>query len=210
VREYAPNWRTNFLDIITNPTIAYVLLLAGIYGLILEAFHPGALLPGIAGVICLLVGMYALQMLPVNYAGLALMALGVGLLIAEMVAPNIGVIGVGGVISFVLGSILLFNTNVPGYAVNLGVIAGIAFGAIAVLAMILWLVMRSRRANHVSSDPQMVGASGQLLQSTDERGEGWAQIYGERWQVLSDVPLPAGTNVRVVRRDGLLLWVIPD
>jgi membrane-bound serine protease (ClpP class) len=210
VREYAPNWRTNFLGIITNPTIAYVLLLAGIYGLILEAFHPGALLPGIAGVICLLIGMYALQMLPVNYAGLALMALGVGLLIAEMVSPTIGVIGVGGVISFVLGSILLFNTNVPGYAVNLGVIAGIAFGAIAVLAMILWLVMRSRRAHQVSSDPQMVGASGQLLQSTDERGEGWAQIYGERWQVLSDVPLPAGTNVRVVRRDGLLLWVIPD
>jgi membrane-bound serine protease (ClpP class) len=210
VRDYAPNWRTNFLAIITNPTIAYVLLLAGIYGLILEAFHPGALLPGIGGVICLLIGMYALQMLPVNYAGLALMAVGVGLLIAEMVSPTIGVIGVGGVISFVLGSILLFNTNVPGYAVNLGVIAGIAFAAIGVLAMILWLVMRSRRANEIESDLQMVGASGQLLQPTDERGEGWAQIYGERWQVLSDAPLPAGTSVRVVRRDGLLLWVIPD
>ena len=210
VRDYAPNWRTNFLAIITNPTIAYVLLLAGIYGLILEAFHPGALLPGIGGVICLLIGMYALQMLPVNYAGLALMAVGVGLLIAEMVSPTIGVIGVGGVISFVLGSILLFNTNVPGYAVNLGVIAGIAVAAIGVLAMILWLVMRSRRGNKIESDLQMVGATGQLLQPTDERGEGWAQIYGERWQVLSDAPLAAGTNVRVVRRDGLLLWVIPD
>jgi len=210
VRDYAPNWRTNFLAIITNPTIAYVLLLAGIYGLILEAFHPGVLLPGIGGVICLLIGMYALQMLPVNYAGLALMAVGVGLLIAEMVSPTIGVIGVGGVISFVLGSILLFNTNVPGYTVNLGVIAGIAFAAIGVLATILWLVMRSRRGNMIESDLQMVGASGQLLQSTDERGEGWAQISGERWQVLSDAPLPAGTNVRVVRRDGLLLWVIPD
>ena len=210
IREYAPNWRTSFLSIITDPTIAYVLLLAGIYGLILEAFHPGVLLPGIAGVICLLIGMYALQMLPVNYAGLALMAVGVGLLIAEMVSPTIGVIGVGGVIAFVLGSILLFNTNVPGYAVNLGVIAGIAVAAIMVLAMILRLVMRSRRVRQINSDPQMLGASGELEQPTNARGEGWAQIHGERWQILADVPLPAGTSVRVVRRDGLLLWVIPD
>lgn len=210
VRSFEPNWRTNFLAIITNPTIAYVLLLAGIYGLILEAFHPGALLPGIGGVICLLIGMYALQMLPVNYAGLALMTLGVGLLIAEMVTPTIGVIGVGGVIAFVLGSIMLMNTNVPGYTVNLGVIAGISFAAIAVLAMILWLVMRARRTTQPGGDSQMIGVGGALLEPTSASGEGWAQINGERWQVLAGAPLPAGTNVRVVRRDGLLLWVIPD
>lgn len=210
VRSFEPNWRTNFLAIITNPTIAYVLLLAGIYGLILEAFHPGVLLPGIGGVICLLIGMYALQMLPVNYAGLALMTVGIGLLIAEMVTPTIGVIGVGGVIAFVLGSIMLMNTNVPGYTVNLGVIAGIAFAAIAVLAMILWLVMRARRAGQLGSGLQMIGAGGALLEPTSTSGEGWAQINGERWQVLAGAPLPAGTNVRVVRRDGLLLWVIPE
>lgn len=210
VHDYAPNWRTNFLAIITNPTIAYVLLLAGLYGLILEAFHPGALFPGIAGAICLLIGMYALQMLPVNYAGLALMTLGVGLLIAELVSPTIGVIGVGGVIAFVLGSIMLMNTNVPGYTVNLGVIAGIAFAGIGVLAMILWLVMRVRRAGATTSDPEMLGAGGALLEPTNARGEGWAQINGERWQVVAGTPLPAGTSVRVVRRDGLQLWVIPD
>jgi len=210
IHDYAPNWRTNFLAIITNPTIAYVLLLAGLYGLILEAFHPGALFPGIAGAICLLIGMYALQMLPVNYAGLALMTLGVGLLIAEMVSPTIGVIGVGGIVAFVLGSVMLMNTNVPGFSVNLGVIAGIAFAGIGVLAMILWLVMRARRAGRATSDPEMLGAAGMLLGPTNARGEGWAQINGERWQVFADAPLAAGSHVRVVRRDGLQLWVIPE
>ncbi len=209
LRQYAPNWRTNFLAIITDPTIAYVLLLAGLYGLVLEAFHPGALLPGIGGAICLLIGMYALQMLPVNYAGLALMTLGVGLLIAEMVSPSIGVIGVGGVISFVLGSVMLMNTNVPGYTVNLGVIAGLAFAAIVVLATILWLVRRARRVGEVNIS-RMIGMVGQLLEPTDARGEGWARINGERWQVLANAPIAAGASVRVVRRDGLLLWVIPD
>lgn len=210
IHDYAPNWRTNFLAIITNPTIAYVLLLAGLYGLILEAFHPGALFPGIAGAICLLIGMYALQMLPVNYAGLALMTLGVGLLIAELVSPTIGVIGVGGVIAFVLGSVMLMNTNVPGFSVNLGIIAGIAFAGIGVLAMILWLVMRARRTGRPTSDPEMLGAGGMLLGPTNARGEGWAQINGERWQVFADSPLAAGSHVRVVRRDGLQLWVIPE
>ncbi len=210
VRDYAPNWRTNFLAIITNPTIAFVLLLAGLYGLILEAFHPGAMFPGIAGAICLLIGMYALQMLPVNYAGLALMTLGVGLLIAEMVSPTIGVIGVGGVIAFVLGSVMLMNTNVPGFSVNLGIIAGIAFAGIGVLAMILWLVMRARRVGRTTSDPEMLGAGGVLLGPTNARGEGWARINGERWQVFADSPLAAGSHVRVVRREGLQLWVIPE
>jgi membrane-bound serine protease (ClpP class) len=210
VRPYTANWRTSFLEIITDPTIAYVLLLAGLFGLILEGFHPGAMLPGIAGVISLLIGMYALQMLPVNYAGLALMTVGVGLLIAEIVSPTIGVLGVGGVIAFVLGSIMLMNTNVPGYSVNLGLIAGMAFAAIIALAMIMWIAMRARRMRQVSGDPQMLGAGGALLEPTDAGGQGWAQINGERWQVLAGTPLSAGTNVRVVRRDGLLLWVIPD
>jgi membrane-bound serine protease (ClpP class) len=210
VREYSPNWRTRFLATITHPTIAYVLLLAGIYGLILEAFHPGAMLPGIAGGISLLIGLYALQMLPVNYAGLALMALGIGLLIAEVLVPTVGALGLGGVIAFVLGSILLFNTDVPGYAVNLGVIGGIAFCAIVLLAALLWLVMRARRAHQVSGDQQMLDATGELLDATDENGEAWALLYGERWRVRASAPLPAGARVRVVRRDGLLLWVAPE
>lgn len=209
VRDYTPGARTRFLAIITNPTIAYLLLLAGIFGLLLEALHPGAMLPGIVGGICLLVGLYALQLLPVNYAGLALMALGIGLLVAEAVNPSVGALGVGGVVSFVVGSVMLMNTGVPGYGVNLGVIAGIAVCAAALLGLIVWLVFHSRRAQQVTGDAEMLGDTGTLLQSLDADGEGWMMVRGERWRVRCAVALPAGARVRVLRREGLLLWVAP-
>lgn len=209
VHAYAPDWRTRFLGIITNPTIAYILLLAGIWGIILEVFHPGVLWPGITGIICLLIGLYALHMLPVNYAGLALMALGVALLIAEAMVPSYGALGIGGIISFVVGSIMLLNTDVPGYAINVGVIGGIAFCGIALLGLVLWMVMRARRAHVVSGDQQMLDASGELLEAVGAGGECWARIYGERWRVRSTTDLPAGARVRVTRRQGLLLWVAP-
>ncbi|WP_333676441.1 nodulation protein NfeD [Dyella sp.] len=207
VRDYLPNWRARFLGIITHPTIAYILLLAGIYGLILEAFHPGSFYPGVTGGICLLIGLYALQLLPVNYAGLALMALGVALLLAEVFLPTAGVLGIGGVIAFVLGSIMLFRSGVPGYAVNLGVIAGIACCAMVILAMLLRLVMRARRARAFNGEEQMLQNTGELLQAVAAGGESWARIGGERWRVHSDVPLPAGARVRVIGRQGLLLQV---
>ncbi|MCX7515153.1 NfeD family protein [Frateuria hangzhouensis] len=209
LRDYAPGWRNRFLATITNPTIAYMLLLAGIYGLILEAFHPGALLPGITGGICLLIGLYALQLLPVNYAGLALMALGIGLLVAEAFSPSVGALGIGGLIAFVVGSIMLFRTGVPGYGVNLGVIAGLAFCAMVGLGVLLRLAMRARRAPHFSVEQSMQATVGELLQPVGEGGEGWARIQGERWRVRCTVALPAGARVRVLRRDGLLLWVEP-
>jgi membrane-bound serine protease (ClpP class) len=209
VHEYAPGARTRFLAIITNPTIAYLLLLAGIFGLLLEAMHPGAMLPGIAGGICLLVGLYALQLLPVNYAGLALMALGVGLLVAEAVNPSVGAFGAGGLVSFVVGSVMLMNTGVPGYGVNLGVIAGIAVCAAALLALIVWLVFRSRRAGPVTGDAAMQMDTGELLEPVSAGGEAWMMVRGERWRVHCDTALPAGARVRVVSRQGLLLRVEP-
>ena len=209
VRAYGADWRSSFLGVITNPTFAYLLLLAGIFGLVLEGFHPGALLPGIVGGICLLVGLYALQLLPVNYVGLALMALGVGLLIAEVFTPAYGSLGVGGIIAFVIGSIMLFNTDVPGYAVNIGVIAGLAFSAMLLLAGLLWLVMRTRHTVSVTGDQQMLDAHGELLHALDANGDGWALIQGEQWRVHGDAALAAGTRVRVIHRDGLLLQVRP-
>jgi membrane-bound serine protease (ClpP class) len=209
VQDYPPGARTRFLAIITNPTIAYLLLLGGIIGLFLEATHPGVMLPGIVGAISLLVGLYALQLLPVNYAGLALMALGVGLLVAEAVNPMIGALGVGGLVSFVTGSIMLMNTGVPGYAVNLGVIAGIAVGAAALLGLIMWLVFRSRRARQFTGDAAMLMDTGTLLEPLAADGESWMMLHGERWRVRCATPLPAGSPVRVVRRQGLLLWVEP-
>ncbi len=210
VRAYAPSARANFLGVITNPTIAYLLLLAGIAGLVLEATHPGALLPGIAGGICLLIGLYALQLLPVNYAGLALMALGIGLLVAEAVHPTIGALGIGGVISFVLGSVMLMNTGVPGYAVNLGVIAGLAVCAAALLGLLLWLVFRARRSAAFTGDAAMRSETVELLEPVDAGGEAWALVRGERWRVHCDTALKAGAHARIVRRQGLLLWVVPQ
>ncbi|GLQ51330.1 hypothetical protein GCM10010872_27790 [Dyella flava] len=207
LRDYPPNWRARFLGIITNPTIAYVLLLAGIYGLIIEAFHPGSFFPGVTGGICLLIGLYALQLLPVSYAGLILMALGVALLLAEAFVPTAGVLGVGGVIAFVLGSIMLFRTDVPGYSVNLGVILGIACCAIIMLGLLLRLVMRARRARAFNGEEQMLQNTGELLQAVAAGGQGWARIGGERWRVQCEAALPAGAPVRVVSRHGLLLQV---
>ncbi len=209
VRDYAPGTRTRFLAVITSPTIAYLLLLGGMFGLLLEALHPGAMLPGIVGGICLLVGLYALQLLPVNYAGLALMALGVALLVAEAVNPSVGALGAGGLVSFVIGSVMLMKTGVPGYGVNLGVIGGLATGAAALLALIVWLVFRSRRAHQVNGDGAMLMESGELLEPVGVGGEAWAMVRGERWRVRCDNALPAGARVRVVRRQGLLLWVVP-
>ncbi|TPG08417.1 nodulation protein NfeD [Rhodanobacter glycinis] len=209
VRDYSPGARTRFLAVITNPTIAYLLLLGGIFGLLLEALHPGAMLPGIVGGICLLVGLYALQLLPVNYAGLALMALGVGLLVAEAVIPSVGAFGAGGLVAFVIGSVMLMKTGVPGYGVNLGVIGGLATGAAALLALVVWLVFRSRRAHQVNGDVAILTEFGELLEPVSTGGEAWAMLRGERWRVRCDSALPAGARVRVVRRQGLLLWVEP-
>jgi membrane-bound serine protease (ClpP class) len=209
VRDYAPNSRSRFLAIITNPTIAYLLLLAGIIGLFLEATHPGGLFPGIAGGICLLVGLYALQLLPVNYAGLALMALGIALLAAETVTPTAGALGIGGVIAFVVGSIMLMNTEVPGYGVNLGVIAGIAVCAAGLLGLIVWLVFRARHARQFIGDEALLKEVAELLEPIAAGGEAWASAHGERWRVRCESSLPAGARARIVRRQGLLLWIVP-
>jgi membrane-bound serine protease (ClpP class) len=209
VRDYLPNARSRFLAIITNPTIAYVLLLAGIVGLFLEATHPGVLLPGIVGGICLLVGLYALELLPVNYAGLALMALGLGLLAAEMVTPTAGALGVGGIIAFVVGSVMLMNTGVAGYRVNLGIIGGIALSAAAFLVLIVRLVLRARHTRQSMGDSALLNEEAELLEPLAAGGEAWASVHGERWRVRGESPLPAGAHARIIRREGLRIWVAP-
>jgi membrane-bound serine protease (ClpP class) len=209
VRNYPPNARSRFLAIITNPTIAYVLLLAGVAGLFLEATHPGVLLPGIAGGICLLVGLYALELLPVNYAGLALMALGIGLLAAEIVTPTAGALGVGGVIAFVVGSVMLMNTGVAGYGVNLGIIAGIAVSAAGFMALLAWLAFRARRSRQSIGDAALLNEEAELLEPLAAGGEAWARVHGERWRVRGESALPMGAHARIVRRQGLLIWVAP-
>lgn len=207
IDRYEPDWRNRLLAVLTNPTIAYILLLVGIYGLLLEGYHPGAILPGVTGGIALLLGLYALQMLPVHYAGLALMVLGVGLLVAEMYAPTFGALGVGGIVAFVLGSVLLLDSDVPGYGIDLGVIAGIALAAALLLALMLVLIWRARRAPVTTGSDGMIGQTAEVLEPL--AGEGWARVHGERWRVRCAVPLPAGARARVTAMDGLLLTVEP-
>lgn len=214
VEDYRPDWRMQLLAVITNPTIAYVLLLAGIYGLLLEGYHPGAFLPGVVGAIALLLALYAFQLLPVNYAGLGLILLGVVLLIVETTLPTFGAAGFGGLVAFVLGSVLLMDRDVPGYAIHRGVIAGIALGGAALMALTLSLALRARRAPTVTGTAAMLGRIAEVLEAiTPDRlngtGEGWAWIHGERWRVRCACPLAAGARVRVMRIDGLTLTVEP-
>ena len=201
------DWRTRLLGVITNPSIAYILMLVGIYGLLLEGYHPGAVLPGVTGAICLLLALYAFQLLPVNYVGLGLILLGVALMIAEALAPSFGVLGFGGAIAFVLGSVLLMDIDVPGYGIHLGVIGGIAVSAVALLGITLLLLWRSRQARGVTGDDLMAGQTAQVLETNG--AEGWAEIGGERWHVRAAQPLRVGQRVRVTGRTGLRLDVEP-
>jgi membrane-bound serine protease (ClpP class) len=203
-----PDWRTEVLSIITSPTVAYLLLLVGIYGLIFEGYNPGAIVPGVVGVICLLMAAYALQVLPVNYAGLALIVLGIILMIAEAFVPSFGVLGIGGVIAFVVGSVILMDTEVPGFGVPLGLIAGVAsVGALSVLG-IIWVAVKARRRPVVSGIEQMVGASG--VAREDFQGKGWVFVHGELWNAQSSQPIHSGQAVNVVAVDGLTLQVSPE
>ena len=120
------DWRTQLLAVITNPNVAYLLMLVGVYGLLLEGYNPGAVLPGVVGAIALLLALYAFQVLSMNYAGLGLIVLGIALMIAEAFAPSFGVLGVGGVLAFVIGSIILMDTEAPGFQIARPLIGGMA------------------------------------------------------------------------------------
>ena len=202
-----PDWRTEVLSIITSPTVAYLLLLVGIYGLIFEGYNPGAVVPGVVGVICLLLAAYALQVLPVNYAGLALILLGIILMISEAFVPSFGVLGIGGVIAFVVGSVILMDTEVPGYGVPMGLIGGIAAaGALSVLG-IIWVAVKARRRPVVSGIEQMIGSS--AVAREDFAAHGQVFVHGELWNAHTRVPIRNGQPLEVVAVDGLTLEVRP-
>ena len=205
--EYQPDWRTRLLVVITDPGIAYLLLMIGFYGLLFEFFNPGLVAPGVIGGICLLVALFALQLLPVSYTGLALMALGVGLLVAEHFAPGFGILGLGGITAFVIGSIMLIDSDVPGYRIPWQMIAGVTAASVGFLLLVLNFALRARRRPVVSGREQMLGATGQVLADTD--GGVFARIHGEVWKVRANAPLGRGQVVKVVGIDGPVLAVEP-
>jgi membrane-bound serine protease (ClpP class) len=207
VRSIVPDWRTRVLLILTHPTIAYGLLLVGIYGLLLEGYNPGAVLPGVAGALALLLGLYGLQLLEVNYAGLALMALGVGLIVAEFFMPAFGSLGVGGLAAFVIGSILLFDNHASGQRAALPVIVGIAVAGGLLIVTVVWLAARARRRPLRSGIETMIGGRVEAVGDCEDRCV--VRYGGELWNARTESPLRAGQQARIVKVVELTLWVEP-
>jgi membrane-bound serine protease (ClpP class) len=198
------DWRTRFLGVITNPSVALILMMIGIYGLLFEFASPGFGAAGVAGGICLILALYALQLLPVNYAGLALLLLGVAMMVAEVFVPSFGALGIGGIAAFVFGALILFDTDLPGFGIPLGLIVGVALSSAFLIAAVGGMALKARRRALVSGAETLIGADGEVLE--DVR---WARVQSENWRVTADVPLHPGQQVRVVSRKGLVLNVAP-
>jgi len=207
VEQLEPDWKSELLGVITSPTIAYLLLLIGVYGLIFEGYNPGAVLPGVIGAICLLIALYAFQMLPVNYAGFALLVLGIILMIGEAVAPSFGALGIGGVISVVIGSIILIDTDVPGFVVSRPLIGALALASSFGLMAIIGIAMKARQRPLVAGREELVGATGTVLADFERQGSVF--VHSERWNAISVSPLREGQEIVVTDIDGLTLKVRP-
>ncbi|WP_375269096.1 nodulation protein NfeD [Phenylobacterium sp.] len=207
VVEIAPDWRARLLAIITNPNIAYLLLMVGVYGLIFEVMSPGAVGPGVVGAVCLVVGLFALNMLPVNYAGAALLLLGIGLLTAEALVPGVGVFGLGGVVALAIGSILLFR-DAPGFRLSPWVIFLTIALSVGFFLIALRAAVRAARRKVVTGAASLIGAAGKV--KSWSAGRGFVHAQGESWQARSEAALIPGQAVRVTGRDGLTLIVEPD
>ena len=207
VETIEPDWRNELLAIITNPNIAYILMLLGIYGLFFELANPGYVLPGVIGGISLLLALYALQVLPVNYAGLGLMFLGLALIVGELFMPSFGILGIGGVISFVMGSILLFDRESGNLAVSMPLIIAVSVLSAGFFLIVVRALHNARLRPVVTGAEELIGATGQVI--ADFSGDGNIHIHGEQWHVRSDTPMRSGDSARVISRDGLILTVEP-
>lgn len=202
-----PDWRTTLLSIITNPNVALVLVMVGLYGLMFEGYNPGGIVPGVVGAICLLLAAYALQILPVNYAGLALMLLGLILIVAEFFVPSFGALGIGGIAAFVFGAVILIDTEIPGFEVATSFVASVAFAAALALAGTVWLAMRARHQRVVSGIEEMTDLPAEALEDFEHEGQVW--VHGERWQARAATPITKGQALTVKHVDGLVLQVEP-
>jgi membrane-bound serine protease (ClpP class) len=191
--------------VVADPNVAFVLMMIGIYGLIFEFLNPGAIAPGVLGGICLLVALFALNLLPINYAGAAFVLLGVGLLIAEAHIGSFGVIGLGGIVAFAIGAIMMFPPAAPGFILSPVIVAASTFATAGFFLVILSVLLRSRRRPVVTGGEALVGAQGEVV-AWGEKG-GQVRVKGEIWRARAAAAIEAGTRVRVLARDGLVLTV---
>jgi len=207
IEEYEPNWRIKILSAIANPEIVLLLGLIGLYGLMYEGWNPGAIVPGVVGIICLLLAAYALQVLPVNYAGLALIIVGVALMTAEAFAPSFGALGLGGIAAFVFGAIMMFDSGIPGFGISIAFVITLA----AIFALLsIWLMsylLKLRRRGAVSGKDSIIGGVGTAMQ--DFNGEGKVWLEGEAWAARSSVAIEKDQYIVVRSMIGLVLEVEP-
>jgi membrane-bound serine protease (ClpP class) len=208
LRTVEQDWRTRLLSLITNPNVAYLLMLIGIYGLLLEGYNPGTVLPGVVGAICLLLALFAFQVLSVNYAGLALIALGVLLIIAESFAPSFGALGLGGIVAFVIGSVMLLDRDVPGFSIAWQLVGVMGLAGSLVLLAIVSFAVRARRRPVVSGSEGLLAERAEAIEAFETRG--LVRVHGELWDATSRTPVRAGQRVRILSRDGLTLLVEPE
>jgi membrane-bound serine protease (ClpP class) len=206
---YDPDWRTKVLGVITNPNVALILMMIGVYGLLFEFMSPGALYPGTIGAICLLLGLYALAALPLNYAGAGLALLGMALLVAEAFLPSFGILGIGGIIAFVIGVTILMDTEgIPGFEVSWPLAAGLAFAGLGLAVLIARMAMGSLKYKVTAGQEAMLGARAEVVDWAGLKGHVF--VHGERWNAVASHPLQVGQRVRIKAMDGLTLDVKPD
>lgn len=207
IEYYEADWKTKFLSIITDPNVAYFLLIIGIYGIFFELLNPGSLFPGIVGVISGVLALYALNMLPFNYAGLILIFVGISLMIAEVLIAGFGILGIGGTIAFIFGSLLLFDTQTLGTGVSIPMIIAFSLVSVGFFVFVLRFFLRSRKAEVVTGIDEMIGSTAEVIGVTKE---GYRVLcHGETWSATSDSPLKIGQKVYVEKLTGLTLLVKP-
>ena len=205
--EIAPDWRIRLLGIVTDPNIALLLLTIGIYGIIFEFMSPGVVFPGVIGAICLLVGLFALNLLPIDYTGFALLLLGIAFMTAEAFFPSFGALGVGGAVAFVAGALMMFDVEAPGFALSPALVILVAGASFAFLSVLLVMALRARRRRVVTGPEGLIGSVGRVLEWSGGRGQ--IHVHGERWQARADRALAPGQRVTVTGREAFTLTVEP-
>lgn len=207
--EVERNWHERLLATLSDPNVSLILLMVGVYGLLIEFYTPGMGAPGVLGGICLLLALYGLALLPINYVGFGLILLGVALMVAEAFVPSFGVLGIGGLTAFVAGALMLIDADVPGLALSWHLLlpfvlaSSVAFGAVG------WLALRARRRPPVSGAQAMLGASVEALENIAGNGTGWVLAGGERWQARCTLPIAKGERAKIVAIEGLMLHLQP-